>query len=122
MPQTTDKRVKGKGWMPVVISCALLIGSAMWASALLPLGTQEAPPVQRNAVSVTTTTTALTYSMLLKEWNGQVALFLPDGSEPLTVYEVNIQTLPEEEQRSLADGVVVSSEEELAAILENYTS
>lgn len=122
MPQTTDKRGKDKGWMPVVIACALLIGSAMWASALLPLGTDQDPPAQRGAVSTTTTTTAPTYSMLLKEWNGQVALFSPDGSEPLTVYEVNVQTLPEEERQSLADGITVSSEEELAAILENYTS
>lgn len=122
MPQTTDKRARGKGWMPVVIACALLIGAAMWASTLLPLGTEKEPPSQRNVASVTTITTAPTYFMLLKEWNGQVALFLPDGTEPLTVYEVNVMALPEEERRSLAEGIAVNSEEELASILENYTS
>lgn len=122
MPQTTEKRVKRREWMPVVIACALLIGSAMWASALLPLETEENPPAQRGVTPITTVATVSDYPRLLKEWNGRVALFLTDGSEPQTVYEVNVLTLPEEEQRMLETGITVNSEEELTAILENYTS
>lgn len=122
MPQTTDKRAKSRQWMPVVIACAVLIGGAMWASALLPLGNKESTQAQRGATPSTTATTVAQYPRFLKEWNGQVALFLPDDSEPQTVYEVNVLALPEEEQQLLNDGIVVESEEELAAILENYTS
>ena len=122
MPQKTEKRVKRREWMPVVIACALLIGSAMWASALLPLETEENPPAQRGVTPITTVATVSDYPRLLKEWNGRVALFLTDGSEPQTVYEVNVLTLPEEEQRMLEMGITVNSEEELTAILENYTS
>ena len=93
--------------------------------ALLPLGPSEEAPTQRGgALNGTTATTAVTssYARMLKEWDGQVALFIAGESEPLTVYEVDVRTLPEEEQRLLKDGVAVNSEEELAAILENYTS
>ncbi|MBP3435173.1 MAG: BofC C-terminal domain-containing protein [Clostridia bacterium] len=125
MPQTTDKRAKRREWIPAVIACSLLIGSAMWVGALLPLGPSEEAPTQRGgALNGTTATTAVTssYARMLKEWDGQVALFIAGESEPLTVYEVDVRTLPEEEQRLLKDGVAVNSEEELAAILENYTS
>lgn len=100
-----------KRLMPVLIACVLLIGIAAWASALLPTepNTKRVPteqPVER----------------ILREWNGQIALFEGDAAEPTEIYEVTVAALPEEEQQRLRAGIAVENEEMLADLLDNYTS
>ncbi|MBR5539777.1 MAG: BofC C-terminal domain-containing protein [Clostridia bacterium] len=97
--------------MPVLIACVLLIGIAAWVSVLLPEEPkQEALPAERSA------------QQMLREWNGQLALFEGDGTEPAEVYEVTVAALPEEEQQRLREGIVIENEEMLASLLDNYTS
>lgn len=97
--------------MPVLIACVLLIGVAAWASTLLPKksDTKSVP-------------TAQAAQQMLREWNGQIALFQGDSDEPAEVYEVTVAALPEEEQERLREGIVIESEEALASLLDNYTS
>ncbi len=97
--------------MPVLIACVLLIGIAAWVSALLP--------VESDTKSVPTERAA---QQMLREWNGQIALFEGDSDEPAEVYEVTVAALPEEEQERLREGIVIESEEALASLLDNYTS
>lgn len=56
------------------------------------------------------------------EWNGQLAVYVREKTEPEQVYDVYITTLPEEEQRRLQQGVPVEDEETLLRLLEDYTS
>lgn len=97
--------------MPVLIACVLLIGAAAWASVLLPeQSDSETMPTERIA------------QRTLREWEGQLALFEGDDTEPVEVYDVTVATLPEEEQQRLRGGIVIEGEEMLASLLDNYTS
>ncbi len=103
-----EERVR---WLPVVIACVVLIGVAAWVSVLLPTE-PDAKNVPTEPVS----------GRLLREWNGQVALFEGASGEPIEVYDVTVAALPEEEQERLREGIVIDSEEALALLLDNYTS
>ncbi len=97
--------------VPVVMVCLVLIGIAAWVSVLLP---QEPKPDDTPVKQVT--------QQVLREWNGQIALFEENADEPIEVYEVTVAALPEEEQQRLRAGIVIDGEEMLAALIDNYTS
>lgn len=110
MPKET--RVDAQRRMiPALIACALLIGIAAWVSALLPEEpTEKSVPAEQVA------------QQMLREWNGQIALFEGDAAEPAEVYEVTVAALPKEEQQRLREGIVIDNEEMLAELIDNYTS
>lgn len=109
---TNEKRdEERRRLLPVIIAVLLLIGSAMWVSVLLPDNADKRsqpspPPVQQQ----------------LREWEGKIALFEGDATQPTEVYDVVIASLPGEEQQRLRDGIIIENEEMLAGLLENYTS
>ena len=96
---------------PAVIACVLLVGVAAWASAFLPPSAQERSLEQQQPTNRT-----------LREWNGQIGLFVGDTAEPFEVYDVPVAALPPEEQDRLRGGIIIENEEMLAELLENYTS
>ena len=118
MPKST-KQERRKAWTTIAVFCAMLIGGTMWAAVLLP-------PEEMNSVSVRegekTSTTTAAYRKILKAWEGSVALFESGEKTPVTVYEIYVNSLPEEEQQRLIQGITLDSEEQLLSILENYTS
>ena len=97
--------------MPVLIACVLLIGVAAWVSTLLP-GKSDTKSVPTESET----------RQMLREWNGQIALFQGDSDEPAEVYEVPVAALPLEEQDRLREGIVIENEEMLVSLLDNYTS
>lgn len=113
MPETAKER--NKRWFPVVIACALLIGAAMWVSVLIPQGSERAAVPE-----VTDGDTA--FPQVLSVQDGRLVRLASDGVTVLEKYEVDVLTLPAEERERLADGVRVTSEEELVGLIENYTS
>lgn len=113
MPITAKER--NKRWFPVLIACAVLIGASMWVSALIP--TDTAP-----RTTATTDSTRPAFPQRLGVYDGKLARFSQNGTVPLEVYEVDIATLPAEEQTRLQHGVAVTDADTLAALLENYTS
>ncbi len=56
------------------------------------------------------------------EWEGQVAVFLPDANIPETVYDTPVSALPAKERERLASGVAVTDEAALFRLLEDYLS
>lgn len=104
---------ENRRWLPVIVSCLILIGSATWASVLLPESKADNPQKAQTAKE------ALPYLGL---WNGKLARFDGIHSEPVEVYEVTVAALPEEEQRRLEEGIVLENEETLAELLDSYTS
>ena len=108
MPTERNKR-----WFPVVIACVLLIGTAAWASALIPFEKPKALEI--------TTTTANDYPQLLCIKDGVLVRVATDGKTVLERYEVPPASLPREEQQALTKGIWVGDEAELSALLENYT-
>ena len=109
--QKETRAEERKRLTPVLIACVLLIGVAAWVSTLLP-GKSDV----RNEPTEPAT------RQILREWDGQIALFQDDSDEPAEVYEVPVSALPQEEQERLHAGIVIEDDEMLAALLDNYTS
>lgn len=59
---------------------------------------------------------------VIGEWEGKVAVFLPQTHIPETVYDTSVLTLPAEEQERLRNGIAVTSREMLKKRLEDYLS
>ena len=59
---------------------------------------------------------------LLCEYNGGLAVFRDDEPEPHELYSVAVNTLPEGDRIQLQNGIIVSGDEELRRLLEDYTS
>lgn len=58
----------------------------------------------------------------LKSYNGNIAVFNSDSSDPIRITSVSIEELPPADQELLKKGIEVFSEEELITILEDYCS
>ncbi len=84
--------------------------------------TQQPEPIQtaESASAVKAAPSAAGY--VVGEWEGRLAVYIKGCSAPDQVYDVYIATLPEDEQHRLKEGIAAGSEQELAALLEDYTS
>lgn len=60
--------------------------------------------------------------MLLGVFEGKLALFIGESPYPNEIYDFLTRTLPSQDQKRLAEGIEISSEEELRALLEDYMS
>lgn len=58
----------------------------------------------------------------VKDYNGKVAVFENDNIYPQNVYDSYTSVLPENDQKRLREGIVVTNTAELQRIIEDYTS
>lgn len=115
MPRKT-KQTRDR-WFPAIIACLVFIGLSIWVSALLPT---EQPPADETA---RTPEQPVFITQTLKAWDGKLARFSGTDDLPAEVYdEVAIASLPSDVQQQLQNGIVVTSEEELLSLLDNFTS
>ena len=63
-----------------------------------------------------------TFTHILGQWEGKLALFSREQTVPDEVFDVFIVSLPQEEQDRLREGILIHDETELARYLEDYTS
>lgn len=61
-------------------------------------------------------------SYIVKDFNGNIAVFEENSPAPFKVTEVCTNTLPKIDQERLIDGIVVSSQVELSTLLEDLCS
>ncbi|MGI5895036.1 MAG: hypothetical protein ACOX6P_10675 [Candidatus Merdivicinus sp.] len=59
---------------------------------------------------------------ILREYNGQLAVFAWGEETPRQVIELNVEMLPPYDQGLLRAGIEAADEQELARLLEDYTS
>lgn len=59
---------------------------------------------------------------VLGVFEGKLALFVGESPYPNIVYDFFVRNLPQEDQNRLFEGISVSSEEELSALLEDFMS
>ena len=59
---------------------------------------------------------------VVSEWEGKVAVFLPDADAPETVFDTPTAVLPAEERERLQAGVAVADAAALRRLLEDYLS
>ena len=64
--------------------------------------------------------TATEMAYIVKEYGGKVAVFTPDGTEPLAVYEVYVHLLPENDIELLRKGIAVDDDYTLLKTLEDF--
>ena len=57
----------------------------------------------------------------MREYDGKLAVFNDDGTL-YKIYEINVELLPEYDQKTLKKGIQITGEEELRARVEDYTS
>ena len=62
------------------------------------------------------------YEYILAEYEGRLAVFLPNQITPKKVFDVYISTLPQKDQQDLKKGVGAADYAELVALLEDYVS
>jgi len=59
---------------------------------------------------------------MLKSWCGKVAVYMPNGTEPVETTGIELKNLPSADQNDLEKGIYISNDEELARILEDLGS
>ena len=57
---------------------------------------------------------------IVKEYGGKVAVFSPDETEPVAVYEVYVHLLPENDIELLRKGISVDDDYTLQKTLEDF--
>ena len=106
------------------LAAAVVVGAIV-------MGNDEAPEPEPEPLSVSDTATGAeapapasrsAASYVVGEWEGRLAVYSAGRQTPDQVYDVYISTLPEEERKRLEEGIPVSTEKELASLLEDYTS
>ena len=60
--------------------------------------------------------------LVLGSWKGYLALFRDGKDEPWQIFPTMVESLPEADQKSLAEGIVIRSEKKLQQLLEDYLS
>ncbi len=64
----------------------------------------------------------VTWQYVIREYNGNIAVFEQGNDIPFELYEVPVETLPEEDVKSLQNGIQVRTEQELRRLIEDLTS
>ena len=59
---------------------------------------------------------------MLRSWCGKVAVYSPNGTEPVETTGIELKNLPSADQNELEKGIFISNDEELARILEDLGS
>ena len=59
---------------------------------------------------------------LLGSHKGYLALWKEEKAEPFQIFPVKVDSLPEADQKMLADGIMARSEIELSSLLEDFLS
>ena len=60
--------------------------------------------------------------LILGCYKGYIALFDEESCEPRQIFPNQVITLPEEDQKLLAEGIVIRSDRQLKELLEDYLS
>ncbi len=56
----------------------------------------------------------------LKDYNGQIALFINNNAIPAETYNIFTNSLPESDKKNLEKGITANNEKELIILLEDY--
>ncbi len=63
---------------------------------------------------------SLTY--IVKNFNGNIAVFESNSPKPFRVFEIPVNTLPYNDQKSLESGIITNNKEELNKLIEDLCS
>ena len=108
------KAVKNMKKHIFIITCIIVLTTIINASAI-----SDAEILKNNRNTAVTENTVHRY--ILKDYNGQIALFSEGSEKPIEVYNIFTLSLPQKDIGIIKKGILVT-ESELKEILEEYTS
>lgn len=100
-------------------ACILLSLCGLLAIGIAGYGILNAD-AGRNAA--TQTTEAPTPLYTFSQYEGRLALYQRGYAMPVEIYDVYLDTFPEEEQKRILAGIPAESDAEIQKIIEDYTS
>ena len=76
-----------------------------------------------NNANISSTSSIMTHidGYILRNYNGKIGIFPADSDTPQQVLNIEIDTLPDEDQQQLAVGIYVPNQEELQSKIEDYS-
>lgn len=83
---------------------------------------QSDVPVPGESAESIPTSEPYSYQYILKDYEGKLAVYLPDASEPEKIFNVYLSTLPPFDRGQLQQGVKIKDYAELVQRIEDYIS
>ena len=80
------------------------------------------PPQPSSAPAIIPADAEPTYSYILREYEGRIAVFVPDTPEPQIIFDVFVKFLPDYDRMQMKQGIPVADYTTLSAIIEDYIS
>lgn len=72
--------------------------------------------------SVTSSISENQTGYILTEYNGKLAVFHEGNSDPIEIFDITLDSLPQQDQELLTKGLKTSSKKELLLWIEDYSS
>ena len=76
--------------------------------------------LQERAGTGTQTETPAPYLYVLREYDGKIALFAAEGTQPLYVFEKDAALLPEADRDAIRTGILIEDEVGLRQVMEDF--
>ena len=106
-------------WRLCAVAAIAAVATGGWLALTRETTDSDTPaPAQDSMATPTSTTSPIA---CLRDWEGRLAVFSPNGNAPIEVYDVFTSSLPPSEKKAIQEGVLVYSETELQRLLEDYT-
>lgn len=113
----------------IIIACCAVVLILATISILLPTmkNQNNIPVVSSDTLPTESSSTVPVNSQseeryTIKEYQGNIAVFMEGVDHPFRITDVDVHTLPKMDQEQLSQGIQVTSTDELNRLLEDYCS
>lgn len=110
----------------IIISCCAVVLVLAVISFLLPVMGSRTPVTTSSPAPDTSSSAmesvAATELYTIKEYQGNIAVYMDGVDRPFRITDVDVRTLPQLDQEKLSSGIKVTGAEELNRLLEDYCS
>lgn len=104
-----------------VFAAAILTAVSVFMGTFASQPADETPSQPQSSEELAKTVIIDRVRYTMREFEGKLAVFEEDGTI-YKIYEINVSLLPEYDQKLLKNGIRISTEDELRARVEDYTS
>ncbi|MBR5536706.1 MAG: hypothetical protein IKU58_02255 [Clostridia bacterium] len=118
----------GSVWFKrILLAVAVVLAVVFLVQAVRFAPVPEVPQLEEPAaaslpLTATEVWQAPSYRWTVGVWQGRVAVFEGENTDPIRVMETPVSALPASDQKALRDGIPVDDPVVLAGILEDYSS
>lgn len=102
----------------------MIIGSCLFVLVCVITNSLIIPNLHKNTkvsnIEKETTSNIVTY--IVKDFNGNIAVYESNSDKPFKVTDVPISSMPKADQEMLKSGIMVKGESELQSLLEDLCS